>query len=190
MNIMGISPKGIYFIGRRYKFNDYKNPANGLSISVSRLDPITGRTIGTINLVKWKPFVGYFETKKLINEFIDDFEKNKIKPVKFVTLNEKKYGFSDAIMVNKALKKYKISSGVAYRWMREGRSPFIMVGKNRYVPQDKFAELAAKHKYRPRDKSKKPRIKKEIAALPVEPAAHAVTITQITPKHPWWKFWK
>jgi len=182
MPIMGISPKGIHFIGRRYQFNDPKNSANGASINVSRLDPITGKIIGTINLVKWKPFIGDFETKRFnMNEFLNNFGRNreKVEPVKSVTPNEKKYGFPDAIMVGKALKKYKISSGVAYRWMHENILEYRMVGKNRYVPRSKFAELAANHADKRRGKPKK-----KVAASPV------ITYTPVTSKHPWWKFWK
>jgi hypothetical protein len=175
VNIMGISPTGIHFIGRRYESNMKRDSANGLSINVSRLDPITGHIIGTINTVKWKPFNGSFE--KNFNSNTPVVSGRPPRP----SLNAKqKYGFADPIMTNKAMKKYKISSGVAYRWMHNGELEYRIVGKNRYVPRAKFVELAENHHGRHLNKRKKNKVV----------AARVITYPPVTTQKRWWQFWK
>jgi hypothetical protein len=167
ITIAGISSTGMNIIGRRSNANAKKDHRNGKTVNVSRLHPITGRKIGTVNIVKWKPFDGKFDIKNLPDH-----------SVKIISSTEKKYGFPDAIMVGKALKKYKISSGVAYRWMHENILEYRMVGKNRYVPRGKFAELAANHSDKRRGKPKKK------ASVP------AVIPAYVVPPKRWWQFWK
>jgi len=181
VNIMGISPKGIIFIGRRYESNMSRDSADGRYVNVARLDPVSGHMIGTMNLVKWKLFTGSFEKRKFNKEqFLNDYKLNRkqMDPIKFVTPTEKKYGFRYPIMAAKAMKKYKISSGVAYRWMALGILEYSMVGKNRYVPREKFAELAENHADKRRIKPKKK------ASVPAVIPAYVVS-----PKR-WWQFWK
>jgi hypothetical protein len=151
-----------------------RDSANGLSVNVTRLDPITGQIIGTINIVKWKPFNGGFE-----KNFKPNTTVRLGRPSKNPLNAKQKYGFSDPIITSKAMKKNRISSGVAYRWMRDGKLEYHIVGKNRYVSRSKFAELAEQHHDKDVGVSRK-----KVAASPV------ITYTPVTSKHPWWKFWK
>jgi len=62
--------------------------------------------------------------------------------------------------------------------MALGILEYSMVGKNRYVPREKFAELAENHADKRRIKPKKK------ASVPAVIPAYVVS-----PKR-WWQFWK
>ena len=161
--VMGVSATGVHIIARRYASCVKRDSASGRSINVAKLDPITGRQLGTMTIVKWKPFNG-------------DFAKNKVEKPKD---NSMTYPFKNPILTRNAMKKYKISAGVAYRWMRDGLLPYHYIGRNRYVPKDKFFELACKHIYR---EPHKPKRSKRIVR-------NAVVVAPVVTKR-WWQFWK
>jgi hypothetical protein len=159
---MAVSPNGVHFIGRRVPSSAKSDPVNGKSTSVSKLDPITGRFMGSYRAVKWKPFEGKFISPKYM---ASDLFAN-IKPTQ-QSIAGKDYGNMTSLC-----KKYKISPAVAYRWVKKGKLNTILVGTKRFAVKKEFESLAAHHASR---KPKK-KIKKAVIAN--------------APKKKWWQFWR
>jgi hypothetical protein len=189
MTIMGISPKGIHFIGRRTPSNVYYDARSGKTICVSKLDPITGEYLGSYRAVKWKPFDGTFQNSKSKIKVIDGVAHNQNKKKKLLPSvtdidNLKKKmpnGKVDSYKnLTKLMKKHKVSAGAAYRWIHENKLDSAKVNSSRLVNEEQFIALCSSETYKRNWRGRKRKTVQQTNAVSIQPA----------PQKKWYQFWK
>lgn len=195
--VMGITITGIYVIGQRrnddFASYDEAKRSGGKTLVVYKLDPITGKMIGTVNIVKWAEFKGEFDKPK--------------KP-RSITSNDKTDDQYERMRV--LSKRFGVNEGVAYRWIKKGKVKSHIFMNKRMVKVSQFADLAKKyHAKMDAIKSensvawenhirKISHLKNVKATLPQTTTLAPVKVKKprvkkpkvVEPKKRWWQFWK
>jgi hypothetical protein len=188
MTIMAVSPSGIHFIGRRNPSCVYYDARSGKTVAVNKLDPITGAYVGSYRAVKWKPFEGTFQNSKSKTKVIEGVAKIQTKKRSSVSISnidnlKKKMpnGNVDSYKsLTKLMKKHKVSTGAAYRWIYDKKLDSVKIGSSRLVNEEQFTALCSSEAYRRTWRGRKRKPVQQTNTVSVQPA----------PQKRWWQFWR